>query len=267
MTKELHYTEEQLEALIRRPSAAEADDHLRVCPMCKSKHEFLMQFHEAFAEELVKPVDARIERLAQQRSANIIELKPYQASVDISQIGIGEKTLLLAAQHIEEDTARYVAVGTFASLEAKTLVRVVHDRMQGTYRIFVLAQDLDHMRHVLVVIRRTDGQTTRLVTDASGMSVLNVTDAPDWKNCLVLVYTPVASFKIDEQTNLKDINSGLIDCHEEGDTVVLSLTSEARGTINHVVFVRAKGKVELRTVVQGEPQSIDGPITEIRIFN
>jgi len=264
-----HYTEEQLESLIRESADAETDPHLRTCPMCRSKHQFLSQFHRALKDELAKPVDPKIERLAQRGRSNIIQLSPYQAKPDVSQLGVGERTLVLAAQHVEKEKGRYAAAVTFASEPTKTLVRVVLDRLENTYRLFILSEKVEHMRHVLITVKTADGPPLWLVTDAGGVCSLSATETRDWKRTLVLLYTPVATLPMGSPGDTKDLNASVDIFQDEGGKKSLILTSESRHIVGHALFVFDDGSFELRDVVEDQPisLSVEKKVKEIRLFN
>ncbi len=196
LKKEHHYTEQEL-AGIARTLNAKPDSHLTSCDLCRQKFEFFSRFYREFEQELALPVDQAIQKLADTLGFDrTLILHPFRAQVDIRSLGTGKTMLQLAAQTTSRESIYQMSVGTFAIESARVLARVVKDRASNKFRIFILAEDPEMSRHVLVGVKTKDGEPVLIPTNAVGIALLPSTEPRDWTLSTVVVVTPVASFHL-----------------------------------------------------------------------
>lgn len=184
--KKRHYTESELEGLVEKQGSGDA--HLAECPLCREKLDFLARFHEAISKVSQEPQDPRVEALVQRLSGrNVIRLHSFVSQPDLSQLGVRSDVVVLAAQGGAEGAGRFVTVGSFAGEREHVLLRVVHDRDNHRYSLYLLTKKPEAARHARLIITVQGGVLREEVTDASGVAILEEDPSINWREAVVAV--------------------------------------------------------------------------------
>ncbi len=269
----IHLSELQIDQLARdsSQSAINEKSHLDSCAGCREKLEFLRTYYHSLENELANPISERVEKLSWKLSkANIIQFTLYQPHVDVNKLTGKENTIVLAAQHIAEDTSRFVTVATFASEPTRTLVRVVEDRFENKYRIHVLAENPILSQFVLVGIVDDSGRSSFLPTNEQGIASLSSNDSIEWKHSGVTVHLPSAILPFDEGVGrITDGDFSLI-LHRESNMFKATISSSTNEHVRFSLFLFKDDSTLVKEVHSHQitvPLSSNQPISEIRLFS
>ena len=271
---EKHLPEGVLEKIARDPDAPHGYSHLAGCAVCRQKLEFFIRFQAAFGEEVRKPVDPAVERIARGEGVPaVIVLRYTKILPDTSSLGIEKRILVLAAQGPPEEPARYLGAATFVSEPTKTLVRVVKDNDTGAYSLHVLTDFTDRRKHVILGIGRENEQPIFAVTDGKGIARIETSASIEWNSVLILLFPPIASVMVDRlwETPQRFLLQGLA-CEMKIENGVLNLRLNAPEgrRVHHVVAVYDSGRSELQSVNDGcaaFPVGQPERIAEIKFFS
>jgi hypothetical protein len=274
-----HYTEIEIEKLTsdttegKSQDISNTDEHLKTCLSCKQKYEFFQKFYTNLKDELNKPVDDRVTELINSlSSSNIIYLKPYSAQPDFSKLGVGVNSYVLAAQSMNEEIVRYKSTATFAAEHENTLVKIIDDKTEKIYQLFVLSENDKHRNNVLVGIAEPDKDKLLFPTNNNGIVHFPYSSPIDWKNTTLILMTPseIVSFE-DLEKRSGEMLKGIIkfDLKKVDENLVLSFTQGSRVIPHHILAVHEDKshickRVENQTVTI--PTNSDNKIVEISFF-
>lgn len=249
LKKEHHYTEQELEGIARTPTA-KPGSHLASCNLCRQKFEFFSRFYREYEQELAQPVAPHVQKLADTLGfERTLILHPFRAQVDIRSLGAGKTMLQLAAQTTSHESLYQMSVATFAIESARVLARVVKDRASNKFRIYILAEDPEMSRHVLVGVKTKDGEPVLIPTNAAGIALLPSTEPRDWTLSTVVVVTPVASFHLPDGLTGKPtlVREGLsVSTKTAKDLVSIGISSSPDDPVGRVMAVLENGSAVIK---------------------
>ncbi|MBI5216450.1 MAG: hypothetical protein HY960_11925 [Ignavibacteriae bacterium] len=270
---ENHLTELELDRLARDSARLNESEknHLDLCNSCKEKLKFLQQYYSTLEGEMVKPISERVETLSRKITrSNIIELSLYQPQIDLNKLTGTDNTIVLAAQHVAEETGRFVTVATFASEPSKTLVRIVKDRFEQQYRFHVLAENPLLSQLVLLGIVDESGRSFFLPTNKQGVSSFPSLEIIEWKRSGVTLHLPSAILTVeDDKEYITDGNFSLL-LHPEPDTFKATITSTTNEHIRYALILFDDESTLVKEVHSHQiaiPLTANQTITEIRLFS
>ncbi|MBI3194480.1 MAG: hypothetical protein HYZ34_08460 [Ignavibacteriae bacterium] len=268
-----HLTELELDRIARdsaRLSVSEKN-HVDLCDICKEKLEFLQQYYLTLEGEMLKPISERVETLSRKITrSNIIEFKLYQPQIDLNKLTRTDNTIVLAAQHVAEDTSRFVNVATFASEQTKTLVRVVEDRVEQKYSLHLLAENPILSQFVLVGIVDDSGRSFFVPTNEQGIASLSSQEIIEWKRSGVTVHLPSAILTVEDgKERITDGNFSLVS-HPEPNTFKATISSTTDEQIRFALILFDDESTIVKEIHAHQlavPLTPNQTITEIRLFN
>jgi hypothetical protein len=214
-----------------------------------------------------------VEQIVALGFTSTILLLPYRPESDAAALGADPHVGLLAAQTSASDAQRFLTVGTYASRPHGLLARVVEDREQKCQWLFLLGEDPALCRHVLVALNSQTGQSWFVATDGAGRAQMHVVATPDWGSTSVQVFTPVATFSLDDEPAAPTrLFSGLIavTLQVQNDHLLISLEDGSEEPVRHIVVVCSDGGSELCEIVGRRADFHLSPgqrVIEVRFFS
>lgn len=192
----MHYREEEITLLVTRADLAEQDEHLKGCPICRARFDFLQQVHGAFVRESANPPDPRIvAAVGADTTPHEIHLRLFSPAAELTGFGEDNQIVLLAAQDNYRGEETRVAVAVFASETDGTILRVVEEG-DGIYQLFLLADDEQKRNLVLLGIVTPAGDRALLATDEHGTASCRTREKIAWAEASVVLYLPLAAFDL-----------------------------------------------------------------------
>lgn len=257
----MHYREDEIALLVSRGDLALQDEHIRNCPVCRRRFLFLREMHEGFVRESMNPPDRRIASgLEPVEPAREIHLKLFTSAVELHDIEQGRTVVLLAAEDDLENGADANTTTVFVSEKERIIMRAVPDR-QGTYRLFVLADDPGKRDCVLIAVVDADGERAVVATDHQGVAQLSSASPIPWKHTSVHLRLPIARFRPDGTcpSDSPDAagNYSLV-VQEKDDMVRLVLQGGGAREPGYVLLVDSDGSTDLLLLV-GATVSVTPP--------
>ena len=265
-----HYSEELIEAMAS--AGTPPDDHLRQCPRCAGRYDFLLRFHEHLRIAVQEPAIKKIADMASNGPAPpIIQLRPHGWRPSPSNLGISETTIVLAAQSaIGADVERFMEEETFISEEHGVVVRVLIDRQSNRNILYLLIPEDSMRKHALISLSLDDGSTHALVTDAAGTTSIPKVSSESWHSALLALHLPVARFtNVNEGGPTLESGGVSLALADEGDLIRCRITTASAVHIRHAILLLRDHTTVLRGVDEGMlliPQGVRGSIAEISLL-
>ena len=185
-----HVAEDSLVSLAIARLGGEAtsgavEEHLRTCRVCSERLEFFLQFYTLFASEL--------EQRRQAASVTVIPFSMFQPYPHPGSERFGDTELILAAKEMSNADDRFVTVATFSSANPPAVLRVLEDRQEHRFKIFILSDIPEIRNHVRVALADDNGRTFTATTNEEGMAFVAVPVGFDWAHSHVAVSATIAS--------------------------------------------------------------------------
>ncbi|HTX98537.1 MAG TPA: hypothetical protein VMG09_00815 [Bacteroidota bacterium] len=197
-TRTMHLTEDEL-ALLAIVSAAHDGGrsvdhpHIRRCALCREKLGFYVAFYANLAVELSKKeTGARSYHEAPGAAVNVVRFSPWESEHPTARTEPVDSELILAAKTMTDRTDRYRTVATFSSSNPPAILRVLEDRKEQVYRVFVLSQEPTIRDRVNIVIADEVGNAVTARTDPHGVALLTVPENFDWTHSHIAVVSPAS---------------------------------------------------------------------------
>lgn len=188
-----HLSEEVIEKYLLEPDRMSPPDlekvyaHLKDCVRCRSLYDFLMEFHGQLAE--ASPVEGQGAGTTGEWSfRKPVVLYPIQNAAEFTP-ELGPGITVLAAETSPANALRFTAKAALISEKEKLLLRIVHDRMENRYRMYLIAEDADRTRNTRVSIPALG---VDLTTNEQGMAEFVLAPSskePDWEAVQAIVAT------------------------------------------------------------------------------
>lgn len=234
-----HVNEQKLDLYILKRGAVEeslrveVEAHLNHCAACTKIFEFLKSFYSELEE--YQDVDAdMVERIIQNepRSSNVIELHPFKPQLGLEAVN-SQYLTVLAAMSNQPAQQRYQTVSTLASEKDKALVRIMYDRTEVRYHLYVNTKDPRQCRHAIISF---PALSTDFVTDGDGKVSFPAAQQmreKDWSSTECVLLTAIVEYQLrsEEIQRLCNLQTVLI---EREDNVSRSLKLEYSETTLHV---------------------------------
>jgi hypothetical protein len=188
-----HFSEDELAAMAITRVQGEGvkspeGDHLRTCPMCSEKLDFFLQFYTCLGDELQQRHGASASPLRE--SSDIEVVIPFSVFQPFAHSGaeqFGDSELILAAKEMSNSSDRYKTVATFSCPNPPAVLRVLEDRHEHHYKIFVLSELSEVRSRVKVAITDDGGRAFAATTNEAGMAFITVPEGFDWAHAHVAV--------------------------------------------------------------------------------
>jgi len=266
-----HTDERDLDRLAR--TGAVPDDHTRACRACSERFTFLSDFYRGVREELRTQNEERISILSSRFVAErVLLLRPFVAGTGPAGTVKGTGVLLLAAQSAAAEAGRFTTVATFAIESTHLLARIVKDRAERHHRVYLLAEDPELKRHVLIGVGGPGVRSPLVPTDAEGVATLALDDGGDWTSSYVVVVAPRATFPLAPplhdgmHATSTDLQLAIA---VEGDGFCFTVTPPPGERVGHGLAVRDDGTLVLREIRDNRLSLSHHEverITELRLF-
>jgi hypothetical protein len=153
-----HLSEETIERYLLEPNrlaSLELEDiyaHLKDCPRCRSVHDFLKDFHARLSAPETSMVEFPTVRSDQKKPfAKPIILNPMKEIPDFIP-GPEARVTVLAAETTTASTHRFITKAALVSEKDKLLLRIIQDRQDNRYRVYLIADNEDRVRNAKVSI-------------------------------------------------------------------------------------------------------------------
>lgn len=163
-----HIDEITLERYLRAPDTLPKDtiastrEHLQSCPVCSKAHEFLRSFYfEVDSRPYVQTPKASTFLNSIFRVTRVIPLYPLAHKPGAATVPPGITTVLAADTALEH---RFVSFALHSE-EENIVARILHDKVQGTYKLYVLTDDVRKREYGIVVFPEL---SLECVTDMDG---------------------------------------------------------------------------------------------------
>ena len=197
-----HIEEQLLERSALRPDKlSEAEEkavkaHLETCAACRETADYLRSFHRDL-KELQYAEPPRISKLVRSLFPvpNVILLHPFQHEPGVGTLDT-KYTTVLAAMTQDTLEQRFETVATLVSEKENALVRIMHDREENTYKLYVRAEDARKRDHVIVSFPEL---STDLVTDQHGQDSFRLPESShvrNWNSMNAMLHTVVAEYRV-----------------------------------------------------------------------
>ncbi len=202
----------------------------------------------------------------------VLILPPFQHAADVPLPGERPGGFVLAAQTDPAEDARFTNVATFAVGSAHVLARIMKDRRENSYRLYILSDDPELSRHVLVGVGGAPKDSPLVETDATGMALLKLEEHRDWSTSYVVVITPAVSFRLVEQLHPGSCLSHdhvVVTASGENSNLTLSIQEAGPEKIGHALAILDDGRTFLRNVINNAfslPVYAAMRMTELRLF-
>ena len=235
----MHIEEYMLERFVLSPQHMDAkttlavQSHIDQCTACRETVQFLKSFYTDL-KSLDYTASPRTERFLQSLfpSTAVIHLKPFRpqpeaASSDARYITVLAAMTEQAVQH------RFQTRATLASEQDGTLVKILHDNVANSFKLYILANDDRRRKHALVSI---PALSIELVTNEHGQSSFSLPEAmgeTDWNSVTAFLHLPVAEYTVS--------GAEIVGATSERPIVL----GHADGTKYTLVLSHAKGKIRL----------------------
>ena len=198
-----HLTEEQLEKIalqFNNTNNEEIDNTgLQSCDYCKNRLQLLIDFYNQLDENISEPAFGKVDKLAKSLSdTNRISLEYFRASVD-SSLPEEKRMIVLAAAHRQDDNSRFATIGTYASEPDQILIRVLEDRSEKTFNIFILSENQQYSCNIILLVTDINDMIHSIAANAEGTAMLSGDVEIDWKNTKIIILIPLG------ETNFKKI--------------------------------------------------------------
>ncbi len=184
-----HFSEDELGslaiALLEAQDKSEAEnEHLRLCRMCSNKLDFFYQLYSNLTDELRQRIEAHITpSLDRGGNGGVIPLLRFPHVLPPQQ----DSMLILAAKERPRDSNRYTTLASFSSVNPPAVLRVLEDRQDHHWKIFILT-DLPEMRdHVRVSLTDDGGSSIVLTTNEDGLAKVPIPEGFDWAHSHVAI--------------------------------------------------------------------------------
>jgi hypothetical protein len=273
-----HLSEVQLDALARAmavsadPERIFLDPHISGCSSCKAEFEMLLGLYRSTARELETPHDLRVKTISHSAlMPGFVELLPFQTKTEV--LPEGEEMLLLAAQGPEARAGRYQHVGTFASEQAHTLVRIIRDAERKELHLHLLTPLQGDEAHQLIAVTIPGRDTYVLATDADGIAELPDPGDGEWRDVAVLVSPLIASFAGPfgtGQTAKPSSGGAFLDILSSPGDWQVAIHDAAGSKSGHLVAVGDDGSATVFEVQSSRvslPPPVTGRLRELRLFH
>ena len=181
-----HLAEESIERYLLEPDRfSDAElyvmyTHLKECPRCRSIRDFLEDFYarleEASSREAGGAVPASPEKT---NFAHPVILRPMK-DVPEFRLGPEARITVLAAESVVANTHRFTTMAALVSEREKVVMRIIHDRLENRYRMYLIAEDTERVKHTKVSIPALG---IDLVTDEHGIAEFVLApsrEEPEW---------------------------------------------------------------------------------------
>lgn len=158
----------RLDDTVRR----DIQSHLEACPVCAGTLEFLRSFYEEYRstrDVTSKGIDRLMPLLFP--SDNIIPLHPFHYTPGPRQDD--RYTTVLAAMTNEKGGQRFHTVATLTSESQGTVVRMVYDRSEESFKLYVHSDDPQKREYAIISVPEIG---TDFVTDKKGQVTFRTAD-------------------------------------------------------------------------------------------
>lgn len=190
-----HLPEELIERYLLEPDRISPPElervyaHLKDCPQCRSVHDFLKDFHARLLE--ASRAEGNMDESGSRANSSFgrpVVLHPIRDVPDIA-LEPGARITVLAAETSPANAHRFTTKAALVSEKDKLLLRIVHDRVENRYRMYLIAEDAARTRGTRVSIPALG---VDLTTNEHGVAefVLSASrEEPDWATVQAVVAT------------------------------------------------------------------------------
>jgi hypothetical protein len=184
--KRRHYTETEIERLIAQPDAV--DLHLSECDSCRDRFTFLRRLRREYEATSHEPGDSRIDKLVARLSGRTIyHLHPCTIQPDMNSVGTRSGVVVLAAQDASRATGRYEPMGTFVEKDERILVRVIHDKQEHRYALYLMTEKPETGQSAHLIVSTHSGPVQETVTAEDGTAFLEDSPPINWNDAVIAV--------------------------------------------------------------------------------
>ena len=179
-----HLSEESIERYLLEPDRLSSPEleraytHLKDCPRCRAIHGFLKDFYARLNESSV--AEEVTPEHQQTDFAHPVILRPMK---DIPEFILGPEARItvLAAESVTANTQRFDTKAALVSEQDKVLMRIVHDRLENRYRMYLIAEDMERIKIAKVSIPALGVDLTTNEHGVAEFVLAPTREEPDWK--------------------------------------------------------------------------------------
>lgn len=183
-----HLTEEAIERYLLEPDRFEAPElervyaHLKVCSRCRSVHDFLKDFYARLGESESVQHEGAEDHLNKKKPLPEPTILHPMRDIPEFALSPGTRITVLAAETSSHSSHRFSTKAALVSEKEKILMRIVHDRLENRYRMYLIAEDVERIRNTKVSIPALGIDLTTNEHGVADFALEPSREEPDWKN-------------------------------------------------------------------------------------